>query len=103
VLAACSGDANPVRDIAASAGLGPKTAETPDFVRQSRPASLDYMPIGRTAAERPTAARNKDEVKATEAELDAIRKRNEAAAKAAQQAGATPPPKPVPVPAGLRQ
>ena len=95
LLAACSGDANPVRDTFGAFGAGPKTAPTPDFVRQSRPATLDYVPIGTSAPERPTAAKTADQVKAAEAEMEATRVRNEAAARAAKQAGATPAPAPV--------
>jgi hypothetical protein len=95
VLAACSGDANPVRDTFGAFGAGPKTAPTPDFVQQSRPATLDYVPIGTSAAERPTAAMTADQVKAAEAEMEATRSRNEAAARVATQAGATPAPAPI--------
>ena len=94
-LAACSGDANPVRDTLVAVGAGPKTAATPDFVRQSRPANLDYVPVGTAAPERPTQARTAEEVKAVEAEMDATRTRNEAAARVAAEAAGTPPPAPV--------
>jgi hypothetical protein len=91
-LAACSGDTNPVRDTLVAVGAGPKTAESPDFVARSRPATLEYLPVGAAAPARPTAARTADEVKAAEAELDAVRARNEAAAQTAVQAGDTPAP-----------
>lgn len=93
-LAACSGDANPVRDIAAGVGAGPTMAKSPDFVRESRPANLDYVPVGTAAPARPTPAKTADEVKAAEAEMDALKARNAAAAQAAIRAGATPAPKP---------
>jgi hypothetical protein len=93
-LAACSGDANPVRDIATSVGAGPTMAKTPDFVRESRPANLDYLPVGTTAPARPSPAKTADEVKAAEAEMDALKARNESAAQAAIRAGSTPAPKP---------
>jgi hypothetical protein len=93
-LAACSGDANPVRDIAAGVGAGPTMANTPDFVRESRPTNLEYVPVGTAAPARPTAARTATEVKAAEAEMDALKARNDAAARAAIHAGATPAPKP---------
>jgi hypothetical protein len=95
MLAACSGETNPVRDVFVAAGAGPKTAATPDFVKASRPANLDYLPVGTEAARRPTPALTADQVKATEAEMDATRARNEAAGRVAAQAGATPAPAPV--------
>ncbi|WP_048707717.1 hypothetical protein [Microvirga massiliensis] len=92
-LGGCSGDANPVRDIVAAVGGGPPPAETPDFVASTRPEKLDYIPVG-TPDRRKTPARTADEVKAVESELDTVRSRNEAAAQAAREAGATPAPKP---------
>lgn len=93
-LGACSGDANPVRDTLVSVGAGPTVAPTPDFVERSRPATLDYVPVGTAAPERPVKARSADEVKAVEAEMEGLRTRNEAAARAAEKAGATPAPEP---------
>src|SRR5690349_8408156 len=94
VVAACSSDTNPVRDVFVAVGAGPKTAPTPDFVKQSRPAALDYVPVGTKAPPRNTPALTADQVKAAEAEMDATRARNEAAGQVAVQAGATPPPAP---------
>jgi hypothetical protein len=104
-VTACAGGSNPVRDIATAVGAGPTTAPTPDFVATSRPQSLDYMPIGTPVETRPTAARTADEVKKAEAELDALRARNEAAGAAAARLGGTPPPEPLPVkrPQNLRR
>jgi hypothetical protein len=73
--------------------------ESPDFVQRSRPANLDYIPVGTSATARPTLAKTADEVKAAEAEMDAVRTRNEQAAEIARQSGETPPPKPVKLPA----
>ena len=96
VLFAVAGcNSNPVRDVAASLGAGPRMAPTPDFVARSRPATLDYMPIGTPAPDRPTPARTAEEIKAAEAELDALRTRNEAAGAEATELGKTPPPEPV--------
>src|SRR3712207_4386128 len=107
VLLAVSGvagcNSNPMRDVATSLGAGPQVAPTPDFVARSRPATLDYMPIGTPVPERPTPARTADEIKAAEAELDALRTRNEAAGAAAAEAGKTPPPEPVRIPANTSQ
>ena len=100
-VAGCN--SNPVRDVATSLGAGPQVAPTPDFVARSRPATLDYMPIGTSVPDRPTPARTADEIKAAEAELDALRTRNEAAGAAAAEAGKTPPPEPVRLPANTSQ
>lgn len=97
-VAGCTSGSNPVRDVAVSLGAGPKTAPTPDFVAQSHPRNLDYMPIGTAEAGRPTPARSPEEVKAAESELDAVRARNEAAGAAAARLGRTPPPEPVRLP-----
>jgi hypothetical protein len=101
--AGCNGSFNPVRDVATAVGAGPKVAQTPDFVARTRPANLDYMPIGTATDGRPTPARSAAEIKAAEAELDAIRARNEAAGAAAAEAGKTPPPVPVRLPANTSQ
>ena len=102
-LAGCNGGFNPVRDVASAVGAGPTLAATPDFVERSRPASLEYMPIGTAGPERQTPARTADEIKAAEAELDALRARNEAAGAAAAELGNTPPPEPVRLPANTSQ
>jgi hypothetical protein len=101
VVAGCN--SNPVRDVATAVGAGPQMAPTPDFVARSRPANLDYMPIGTPAPERPTPARTAAEIKAAEAELDALRARNEAAGAAAAELGNTPPPEPIKPPANTSQ
>ena len=95
-LTACAGET--VRNIATSVGGGPTMAQSPDFVTSSRPQSLDYMPIGTPVQGRPTAARTPEEIKKAEAELDALRARNEAAGAAAARLGGTPAPEPLPVP-----
>ena len=87
-VAGCAGDTNPVRDVAVATGLGPKITPAPDFVVQSRPAKLDYIPVGTSAPGRSTPARSVQDVKAAEAELAQARATNEAAAAAAQGAGA---------------
>ncbi|MEE1612037.1 hypothetical protein [Microvirga sp. CF3016] len=102
-LAGCNGSFNPVRDVATAVGAGPQTAATPDFVARSRPTNLDYMPIATPAPERPTPARTAEEIKAAEAELEALRSRNEAAGAAAAELGKTPPPEPIKIPANTSQ
>ena len=94
--AGCSG--NPTGEFLESSGLAPKTAPRPDFVAASRPQSLDYIPIGTPQQGRPTAAKTADEVKAAEAELDALRAQNQTRGEAAAQLGGTPAPEPVAMP-----
>jgi hypothetical protein len=96
-LAACSG--NPTGNLLASSGLGPKTAQSQDFVVNSRPASVDYIPINPAEPGRTTPAKTAEQVKAVEEELDGVRERNAAAGAVAAQAGGTPPPDPVLIPA----
>lgn len=96
VTAGCSG--NPTGDFLESSGLAPKTAPRLDFVAASRPQSLDYIPIGTPQQGRPTAAKTADEVKAAEAELDALRAQNQTRGEAAAQLGGTPAPEPVAMP-----
>jgi len=102
-VTACTGGSNPVRDIAAAVGAGPRTAPTPDFVAQSRPQNLDYLPIGTAEEGRPTPARSAAEIKAAEAELEALRTRNEAAGATAARLGGTPPPEPIKLPVNTPQ
>jgi hypothetical protein len=94
-VAACTDGSNPTKELANSLGFGPKVAESPEFVTRTRPKSLDYMPIGVAAQQRPTPARTADEIKAAEAEMDALRAQNEAAGAAAARLGGTPEPAPV--------
>lgn len=89
-LAGCMGDANPVRDQFNAAGIGPKPATAPDFVAASRPAALDYVPVGSAAPERPRA-KSAAEVAALEAELEAVRGRNAARGGIRAPAPRTPP------------
>ena len=95
-LAACMTETNPVREAATAVGLGPTLDPAPDFVAQSRPGKLDFIPVGTAAPGRPTPARTADQVKAAEAELEAVRAANEAAAVTARQ-GTTPAPVPPPL------
>ena len=97
-VAACADGSNPTKELANSLGLGPKVTPPPDFVAKTRPQSLDYMPIGVPAQDRPTKARTADQIKAAEAEMDALRAQNEAAGAAAARLGETPDPKPVVAP-----
>jgi hypothetical protein len=87
-LGACSGDFNPVRDVAVKTGLGAERKEGPEFVRESRPKELDYAPVG-VAPPKPTfRAKTAPDVKAVQGQMDALRAANEARANEARQAGA---------------
>ncbi|WP_210490821.1 hypothetical protein [Microvirga antarctica] len=97
-LSACASP-NAAGELVSSTGFGPKLAARPDFVTQSRPDSLEYMTIGTANPGRPEKPRTLAEVKAAEAELDAIRDRNLAAGTAAATLGGTAPPPAVTPPA----
>lgn len=78
-LAACAGDANPVRDLAVASGVtGGEPRPAPDFISRSRTGGADYVPVGTSAPKRALRAKTKAEVAASEAELDRVRARNEA-------------------------
>lgn len=84
------------KDIAEATGMATTAQESKPFVRESRRADADYIPVGssvtRTAQRKPP-----DDFKKLEAELEAKRLSNEAAGTHAQQLGSTPPPAPAPV------
>jgi hypothetical protein len=101
-LAGCS-ETNLVRDTFVAVGAGPKLAESPGFVQESRPAALDYVPVGTSAPGRPTAAKTAEEVKSAEAEMDAVRARNEAAAAEVRQAGQATSENPAKAPAAAKR
>lgn len=95
ILAACQG--GPVRQAATLGGFATTPRESADFVREKRPESTDYIPIG--AAPPPRApAKPQDRVKNVEGELDALRAANEARAAQAKSLGSTPAPAPVRAP-----
>lgn len=91
-LSACSGDVNPVRDAVVATGLAGQTKEAQDFVKRSRPANLEYMPVGVSAAPRNVTKKSPDQIKALETELDTVRTGNEAKAAEARRAGAASAP-----------
>jgi hypothetical protein len=102
-LAGCSGDTNYVRDVAVATGIGAERKKSADFVENSRPARVDYAPVGVAAPKRAVAAKPAGAVKVGEAEMDALRAANEARAKETKAAGAAvEPPKPPAVPAAAR-
>jgi hypothetical protein len=87
-LAACSGDINPVRDVAVSAGVGTEPKPAPEFVASSRPDELDYIRPG--LATRSAKAKTAADVKAAEAAMEKVRAGNEAKAAAARELGSRP-------------
>lgn len=95
LLAACQG--GPVRQAATLGGFATTPRESADFVREKRPESSDYIPIGVTPPPR-EPAKPQDRVKGVEGELDALRAANEARAAQAKSLGSSAPPAPVRVP-----
>jgi hypothetical protein len=88
-LVGCAGDTNPVRDAFVAAGVGAQRRKAPEFVEKSRPAAMEFAPVGIAQPKRGVAAKPKSGVAAAEAEMDAIRAKNEAKAKEARAVGAT--------------
>lgn len=88
-LAGCAADTNPVRDVFVATGVGAKPRPAPDFVVQSRPEAVDYVPVGAAAPARPIRGKTVAETRAAEAQLDAERAALEARAAEARQIGAT--------------
>ena len=103
-LAACSGDTNWVRDAAVWSGVGAERKPAPEFVVQSRPTNLDYVPVGVAPPKRDVDAKAQGTVKAVETEMDTIRTTNEGRGSEARQFGAaTPAAKPPVLPPPIRQ
>ena len=95
VLAGCSSDGNLVRDAALASGItGGEPKPAPDFVTRTRPADLDYMPIGKAPPPRAYRAKDKKAVASAEAEMQGLRSANERRGSAARRAGTTPAPAP---------
>jgi hypothetical protein len=88
-LVGCAGDTNPVRDAFVAAGVGAQRRKAPEFIEKSRPAAMEFAPVGIAQPKRGVAAKPKSGVAAAEAEMDAIRAKNEAKAKEARAVGAT--------------
>ncbi len=84
------------REVSEATGFATTTQEAKPFVRETRPASTEYIPVG-TSAVRQAPRKQVTEFKSIEAELEAKRISNEAAGAQARQLGATPPPAPAPV------
>ena len=75
-----------MRSLAVWAGFATNAEEPADFVKATRPKTLDFTPVGVTPAGPKKNARKltPEELKALEAELEAARLKNEAAGGAAQ-------------------
>ncbi|MDJ1156894.1 hypothetical protein QNA08_01380 [Chelatococcus sp. SYSU_G07232] len=97
LVAGCG--ANPVRDVAVSTGFGAKPPEPAGFVKESRSAEVDYLPIGQRQPPRRIKPKTPEEAKALEEQLDAQRKANEEAAAQAKALGSAPAPQPGSAPA----
>lgn len=95
-LAGCGSDEG-FKGVAEAAGLATTPQETKTFVREARPADLEYVPIGskvtRAAPRKPV-----EDYKKIESALEAKQKANEAAGNTAKALGATPPPEPAKIP-----
>lgn len=95
-LGGCASDANPVRDLAMSAGItGGEPKPAPDFISRSRTDGVDYMPIGEAAPKRRYRVRTKEDTEKAEADLNRMRSANEARGlQARRAASASPAPQP---------
>ncbi len=65
--------ANPLADLARAAKLIPDPVEPKDFVKKTRPANTDFLPIGMIPKARDLKVKTPTEVKAMEQELDNAR------------------------------
>ena len=88
-LAGCAPDTNPIRDVFVATGVGAERKKPVEFVEKSRPASVDFTPVGVAPPKRAVVAKPKSGVTAAEAEMDAYRTANENKAKEAKAVGAT--------------
>ncbi|ALA16123.1 MULTISPECIES: hypothetical protein [Chelatococcus] len=90
VLAACTSGGEAVRGVAVATGLRAEAPQSAEFVTQSRPEDLSYMPIGVQPPARAIRPRTADEAERLKQELEARRRANEAAASEAKALSATP-------------
>lgn len=95
LLTGCAGDLNPVRDVFVVTGIGDAPRERPDFVEETRPERLQYIPVGTAAETRETAAKTAEEIVAMEEELRQIQASNESRAAVARSLALSPAPEPV--------
>jgi len=69
---------NPIKSVVETVGFATTAPEPQDFVKATRPATLEYMPVGITPPARSLKPKKADEVKKLEDELMATRDRNAA-------------------------
>lgn len=67
--------------LARSTGLGSKPVEPAGFVRDSRPADMNYIPVHSKRPEAPGKLLTAEELQAKERELDALKANHDAIAK----------------------
>ena len=96
-LAGCAGEDNLLKKTAKLGDFATTPLEPKDFVKETRPAELNYIPVG-TKVDRDARKMTPSEFRQIETDLDAQRARNESAGAAAKTAGATPPPAPLKLP-----
>jgi hypothetical protein len=70
-------ETNPLIDFARKVKLLPDPVEPKDFVKQTRPAQTDYLPVGVVPPERDLKVKTAEELKAMEAGLDKARSRHD--------------------------
>ncbi|RYE34641.1 MAG: hypothetical protein EOP23_03770 [Hyphomicrobiales bacterium] len=95
-LAGCGSDEG-FKGVAEAAGLATTPQQSKAFVRETRPADLEYVPIG-SSVTRAAPRKPVEDYKKIEAALDAKQKANAAAGETAKALGATPPPAPAVLP-----
>ena len=71
--------ANPLEAISQGLKLRADPVESKDFVRESRPTDLQYIPAGTPRPQPPTKVMSADQVKAKQAELEAMLVRHDRA------------------------
>lgn len=96
VLSGCSGSGS-MKGIAEATGMATTAQESKPFVKATRRADADYIPVG-TSVTRAAPRKPPEDFKKLEADLEAKRLANEAEGVQAQQLGATPPPAPAVIP-----
>ena len=97
VLAGC-GASEGFKGVAEAAGMATTPQESKAFVRETRQAEAEYIPVG-SSVTRNAPRKVPDDFKKIESQLEAKRNANEAAGNTARQLGATTPaPEPAKVP-----
>ncbi|GGC71496.1 hypothetical protein [Chelatococcus reniformis] len=87
-----------VKGVAKATGFATDSPKSTEFVAASRPARIDYMPVGIAQPARPTPPKSAAEVQALQKNLEDTRTANTEAGRSAQAAGQTPAPTPAVAP-----